>query len=223
MFVAILITAAGFLDKQHEAVQAGATFVLPKGPLLALGLLAFLVLIAEGAMADWSAVYLRNALQTGPGLAAAGYAAFSLMMAIGRLTGDKLISQVGPVAVTRVTALIASVGLGLGLILHHPIAAIIGFGCVGLGLSNLIPVLFSAAGNTPGVPASAGIAAVATAGYFGFLAGPPFIGLLAELFNLPIALGAVALAVAIVALFAHLTQPNHAAVSSNASVAAKSS
>ncbi|MEM6430410.1 MAG: MFS transporter, partial [Deinococcota bacterium] len=212
MLVVTILTARGFLNKQHEAVHTGATFVLPKGPLLALGLLAFLVLIAEGAMADWSAVYLRNALQTGPGLAAAGYAAFSLMMAIGRLTGDKLIANVGPVMLTRVTALIAALGLGLGLIVHHPIAAIIGFGCVGLGLSNLIPVLFSAAGNTPGVPTSTGIAAVATAGYFGFLAGPPLIGLLAELFGLPVALGMVAVAVFVVAVFAHLTQPRHAPV-----------
>jgi MFS family permease len=212
MLIATLMTAPGFLNKQHEAVHAGATFVLPKGPLLALGLLAFLILLAEGAMADWSAVYLRNALQTGPGLAAAGYAAFSLMMAVGRLTGDKLISQVGPVVMTRVTALIAALGLGLGLIIHHPIAAIIGFGCVGLGLSNLIPVLFSAAGNTPGVPASTGIAAVATAGYFGFLAGPPLIGAVAEVFGLPVALGMVAVAVFVVAVFAHLTQPNHAPV-----------
>lgn len=206
MSIAILLTFRAFLAKEADASKTGSSFVRPTGPLLGLGILAFLVLVAEGAMADWTAVYLKNVLGTGPGLAAAGYAAFSLMMALGRLSGDRLVAGMGPVIVTRITSVIAACGLGIALFLHHPAAAIFGFGAVGLGLSNLVPVLFSAAGRTPGVASSTGIAAVATAGYFGFLAGPPLIGFVAEVSSLRFGLGLVVAAIFIVTLNAGLTR-----------------
>ena len=191
------------INKAEDAEAGGPTFVRPTGPLLALGLLAFFVLVGEGAVADWSAVYLTNALGTGAGLGALGFAAFSLMMAVGRFTGDRMVARFGPVPLMRSSAALAAVGLGVGLLIGRPVAAIIGFGCVGLGLSNLIPILFSAAGRTPGVNAGTAIAAVSSAGYFGFLAGPPLIGLLAEATSLPLALGLVVLFTALVAVFAH--------------------
>ena len=192
-----------WIDRAEDAEAGGPTFVRPTGPLLALGVLAFFVLVGEGSVADWSAVYLTNALGTGAGLGALGYAAFSLMMAVGRFTGDWLVARFGPVPLMRSSAILAAVGLGAGLLIGRPVAAIIGFGCVGLGLSNLIPILFSAAGRTPGVNAGTAIAAVSSAGYFGFLAGPPLIGLLAEATSLPLALGLVVLFTALVAVFAH--------------------
>ena len=163
--------------------------------------------MAEGAIADWSAVYLKNVLSTGPGLAAAGYAAFSLMMAIGRLTGDRFVANIGPVSITRITSIIATFGLGAALLINHPAAAIVGFGFLGLGLSNLIPVIFSAAGRVPNIAPSTGIATVATAGYFGFLVGPPLIGFIAEVLSLQIALGLVTIAIFTVSVFASLTKP----------------
>lgn len=201
-----LLALRGLRAEDSDASDPGPTFVRPTGPLVGLGLLAFLVLVAEGAMADWSAVYLRNTLATGPGLAAAGYAAFSLAMAVGRLTGDHFVARFGPVALARGGALVAAASLGTALLVDHPVAAIIGFGCLGLGLSNLIPILFSAAARTPGTSAGMGIAAVATVGYFGLLAGPPLIGFVAELITLPGALGLLVLAVCTVAGFAHLTR-----------------
>ena len=192
-----------WIDRAEDAEAGGPTFVRPTGPLLALGVLAFFVLVGEGAVADWSAVYLTNALGTGAGLGAVGFAAFSLMMAVGRFTGDRLVARFGPVPLMRLSATLAAVGLGAGLLIGQPVAAIIGFGCVGLGLSNLIPILFSAAGRTPGVNAGTAIAAVSSAGYFGFLAGPPLIGILAEATSLPLALGLVVLFTALVAVFAH--------------------
>ena len=210
MLIATTFTVRHFLPKEADASKEGSKFVLPKGPVLALGALAFMVLMAEGAMADWSAVYIKNVLGTGAGLAAAGYAAFSLMMALGRLTGDRFVANVGPVTITRVTSLIAAIGLAVALLVNHPIAAIIGFGFVGLGLSNLVPVLFSAAGRVPNISSSTGIAAVATAGYFGFLVGPATIGFVAELLGLPIALGLVVFAIFIVTLFASITKPSEA-------------
>ena len=192
-----------WVDRAEDAEAGGPTFVRPTGPLLALGVLAFFVLVGEGAVADWSAVYLRDTLGTGAGLAALGYAAFSLMMALGRFTGDRMVARFGPVPLMRSSAALAAAGLGAGLLIGRPVVAILGFGCVGLGMSNLIPILFSAAGRTPGVNAGTAIAAVSSAGYFGFLAGPPLIGLLAELTSLPAALGLVVLFTALVAVFAH--------------------
>ena len=194
------------LPKSAESTDAaeGPAFVLPRGSLLGLGLLAFVVFVGEGAMADWSAVYLRNSLGTSTGLAAAGFAAFSLMMATGRLTGDAIVKRLGPTLTVRLGALVAGAGLGLSLLIGQPLAAIIGFGCVGLGLANLIPVFFSAAGRTKGVAPGTGIAAVATLGYLGWLAGPPLIGFAAELVTLAGALGLVALALMSVSVFARL-------------------
>jgi len=205
MFAATLVAVRFLLPKEEQTVSKSSKFVFPAGPLRALAALAFLVLLAEGAVMDWSSVYMKTTLQTGVGLAAAGYAAFSLMMAAGRLSGDRLVSTLGAVAITRVTALIAAAGLAIALLIPHPLFAVIGFGFVGLGLSNLTPVLFSAAGKTAGVAPGIGISAVATAGYFGFLAGPPVIGFIAEFISLPMALGLVAAAILLVSFFARLT------------------
>jgi hypothetical protein len=202
-----VLTAWGFL-LPPSTEEAGTThaFVLPRGPLLVLGLVTFLVLMVEGAMADWSAVYLRQSLGAAAGLGGAGYAVFSLAMATGRLTGDRLVNGFGPEALVRAGAALAACGLGGALLLHHPVAAVIGFGCVGLGLSNLIPVLFSAAGRMPGISPGVGIAAVSTTGYGGFLAGPPLVGFLADQIGLPAALGGLAAALALVAVSAALVR-----------------
>ena len=195
-----LLAAAG-------RVSAGPRFARPTGSLVGLGALAFCIAVGEGSMADWSAVYLRGSLGTDATFAAAGYAAFSLTMAAGRFVGDRLVARFGPVTIVRASASLAAVGLAAGLIVGHPVAAIVGFGCVGAGLANLIPLLFSAAGRAPGVGPGVGIAAVATVGYFGFLAGPPLIGFAAELVTLPVALGVVVLFCAVVAAFARLAEP----------------
>jgi fucose permease len=157
-------------------------------------------MVAEGAMADWSAVYLRDALGADAGLAAAGYAAFSLTMAAGRFAGDALRARVSAARLVRLGGGTAALGLGAALLVGHPSAALIGFGCVGLGLSNVVPVLFSAAGRAPGVPTGTAIAAVASAGYAGFLAGPPVIGFVAQATTLTAGLGLVVLCLAAVAV-----------------------
>ena len=179
----------------------------PSRALLLLGLLGFCCLVGEGAMADWSAVYLEDSLDTGPGLAAVGYAAFSLTMAIGRLFGDRLTAAWGPVAITQRGGTLVAVGLGLALVLDQPLAAILGFAAVGAGLSAVVPVVFSAAGRTPGFAPGPAIAAVSVLGYGGFLVGPPMIGFAAALSSLPIALGLVAVMGALVALLAGAVAP----------------
>jgi fucose permease len=165
-------------------------------------MMAFLILMTEGAMADWSAVYLRQSLRAEAALAGAGYAVFSMAMATGRLTGDRLVRSFGPATLLRVGGSVSACAMGIALLLHSPLAAMIGFGCVGLGLSNMIPITFSAAGRTPGVAPGTAIAAVSTTGYGGFLAGPPLLGFVANLSGLPCAMGLLALFMAVIALSA---------------------
>ncbi|MFD1544048.1 MFS transporter [Nonomuraea guangzhouensis] len=179
---------------------------LPKG-ILFLGVLAFCCLVGEGAAADWSSVYLREDLAASAGFAAAGYAAFSIMMTAGRLAGDRLAVRFGPVALVRGCGLLAAAGLGLALTVGHPVAGVAGFGCFGAGLSCIVPQVFSAAGHRDPAFAGRALARVASIGYLGFLSGPVLIGGLAELSGLPRALGVPALLAAFVALAATALRP----------------
>ena len=182
--------------------SAAPAFARPTGLLVWLGLLAFAALMAEGAMGDWSAVYLHDVLQSTPALAAAGFAAFSSTMAIGRLAGDRIVKRFGTQAVLRASGGLAAGGLTAALLIGDPIAAVAGCALVGLGIANVIPILFSRAGSLPGVEAGSALAAVTAIGYCGFLAGPPLIGVVSEFTSLPLALGIVVVGCVLIALFA---------------------
>ncbi|MBP2703838.1 MFS transporter [Microbispora sp. RL4-1S] len=171
--------------------------------VLFLGLLAFCCLVGEGASADWSSVYLRETLGSSPGLAAAAYAAFSIMMTAGRFAGDRLAARLGPVRLVRCCGGLAGAGLGVSLLAGHPLAGVAGFGLFGAGLSCIIPQVFSAAGHRDPAQAGRSLAVAAGVGYTGFLAGPVLIGGLAELVTLSRAL----LAPAVLALFVALAAP----------------
>ncbi len=158
---------------------------------IGLSVLAMCIMVSEGAMADWTPVYLGSVLGTGPGLAAAGYAVFSAAMTAGRLAGDRLTVRFGRVTLVRTGALLAAVGLTAALALESVPAALVGFLLAGAGYSVIIPLVFSAAGRLDGRSAGPGLAAVTTAGYLGFLAGPAVIGFVAERSTLPLALGIV--------------------------------
>ena len=171
----------------------GFRFALPSTALIALGALAFSTMVGEGAMADWSALYLRRILHSSEGFAAAGYAAFSVTMAAARFFGDGAATRFGPVRLVRGGGLIALVGLGLVLLSPWAGPALAGFACVGLGLAAVCPMTFSAAGRTPGLSAGAALSSVTTLGYLGFLIGPPIIGFAAEIVGLRGALGVLVL------------------------------
>ena len=195
---AIGIERSALLAPEQRAVR-NPILVWPPAALLGLGCLTFCALLAEGAMGDWSAVYLRDALGTTPAFAAMGFAIFSLAMALGRFAGDRLARRLGPARLLQLSGFVAAIGLGASLLRGTASLSLVGFGLVGLGVANLIPVLFSAAGRMPGRASGTAIAAVATTGYFGFLAGPPLIGVAAEAAGLPAALGIVCVACAVVA------------------------
>jgi predicted MFS family arabinose efflux permease len=154
--------------------------------LAVLGALAFCCLLCEGAAADWSAVYLDRDLAATAAVAGLAYAAFSVAMVAGRLAGDRLTLRYGPSALVRRGALLATAGLGAALVAGDPVAALIGFACLGAGLSIVVPQVFRAA--AAGRDSGLALARVSTIGYLGFLAGPPLIGALAELTSLPAAL-----------------------------------
>jgi len=197
--VVLAIGLRGLLPSTGAAGPAGPVFAWPPAALLSLGLLTFCGLLVEGAMGDWGAVYLRDVLGTTASVAAGGFAAFSLTMAAGRFTGSRLARGLGESRLLRLSGAVSAAGLMAALILGTPSAALIGFALVGLGLANVIPILFSAAGRVPGVPAGTALAAIATTGYGGFLAGPPLIGFVAGLAGLSPALAIVATCCAIIA------------------------
>ena len=230
--LAALAAAAGLEPRVHFAVlAAGLTtlglaavrFLLPpdaddtaKSPALArppraivvLGAAAFCTMLAEGAAVDWSAVYLSHSFGAAAGIAALAYTAFSLAMTASRTIGDRLNRRLGPVALARSGAAVATVGLGLALAIGSVPVAIAGFAAMGAGLGVVVPVLFRAAASTATVSASVGVAAVSTIGWFGFLAGPPAIGFAASAVGLRAALGIVVLATLILAALAGSARPS---------------
>ncbi|WP_212533760.1 MFS transporter [Actinospica durhamensis] len=156
----------------------------------------------EGAMSDWGALHLRTDLHTSAGLAAAGYAAFSIAMFVGRLSGSWVLSRIGRTAVLAGGCITAGVGmLGAALLPSLP-AVLIGFVFVGLGLSNVFPATVGQAGVLLG---PSGVATASTFGYSGFLTGPPLIGFLADRFGLPIALTSISVLAGLAAAIALLT------------------
>jgi MFS family permease len=200
---AAAVAYGALLPARADAADEGApAFARPTRALLGLGVISFCVLLGEGAMSDWSAVYLDGTLGTGPGFAAAGYAAFSLAMAFGRLFGDGLAERMGPVRLVRACGALAATGLGVALFVGQPVFALVGFACAGAGFSVVFPAALSAAGRTEGMAAGPALAAVSTAGYTGFLVGPPTIGFVAELIGLGGALFVVVGLSAAVVLFA---------------------
>ncbi len=187
------------LPPSEDVRPEGPRLVRPGGALFALGTLAALALLSEGAMGDWSAVYLRRWLLTSASVAALGFAAFQTTMAAGRFAGDRLAHRFGDARLLSVSGALAAAALAIALLVGHPLAALLGCAAVGLGLSNVIPVLFRTAAVVPGIAAAQGIAAVGSAGYAGFLGGPPLIGFVAEWIGLPAALGLVVIALALIA------------------------
>jgi MFS family permease len=196
-----------FLGAGADAVgHSEPIFVRPPRRLLALGALAFACLLIEGASADWSGVYLRDELGTTAAVAALGFTAFSVTMTLGRIFGDRLVDRFGPQGIVRAGGSVAAVGFGVMLAVAQPAAAIVGFACLGAGMSGVVPIVFRAAGHVPGMTAGVGLAAVSSTGYLGFLVGPPTIGGIAELLGLPLALVVLVVLATTVALLAATTR-----------------
>ena len=193
--VAALVASRGLPPAEAADTGHGPRFARPSRRLAALGAIAFCALLAEGAVFDWSGVFIRRETDAAIGLAPAGLAAFNLAMGFGRLAADRVTERLGAAAIGRGGALLAAAGLGVALALASPIGAIAGFAVMGIGLSAVFPLSLRAAGHDPAQGAAAvaapAVAAVSSLGYAGLLTGPPAIGLLAEAIGLGGALACV--------------------------------
>ena len=179
---------------------------MPSARAWLLGLMCFVSFMAEGSMLDWSAVFLRDVRGMASASAGFGYACFSVAMAAGRFTGDRLIARYGPVWVVRVGAGVAVVGFLLVACVPQTMATLLGFVLIGLGASNIVPVMFSAAGRLPGAPPAVSIATATTLGYVGLLSGPALIGFVAHASSLSVAFVAVAVLLVLVGLSARMVR-----------------
>ena len=197
---AVMLLHRGALVGGPTRRQPGPVVAVPPPALAGLAALLFCVLLAEGAVSNWSAVYLRTGLGASAGVAGLGYAAFSGAMALGRLHGDRLLDRFATHRVVQTGAAGAALGLGGGVLLAHPAAGIAAFFVQGLGFAVLVPVLFRAAARTPGLAPGTSIAAVASAGYVGLFTGPPLLGVVADTLSLSWAMGVVAALAGLVAL-----------------------
>ena len=158
--------------------------VIPRGWVAFLGLLCFILFLAEGAVLDWGALLLLQNPAMSPAYAGLGYAVFSVAMTLGRFSGDKIIQRFGRYPVMLTGALTAAAGMTLAVWLPWPEIALLAFLLVGFGLSNTVPMLFNAAGNQQDMPANLAISAMTTLGYAGILSGPALIGFISQWISL---------------------------------------
>lgn len=179
---AIVAVAFGMLaDGDRPAAHEHARFSWPSNPLVYLvGFMALFSMIPEGAVLDWAALYLQQEMGSDIATAGFAFAAFSATMAAMRFLGDGVRNRFGAVATLRVSALIAAVGMMVAGMAPHAWIAIAAFAFAGLGIANMVPIAFSAAGNQDGVESGTGMSVVTTMGYSGILVAPSAIGFLGE-------------------------------------------
>jgi predicted MFS family arabinose efflux permease len=188
--LAVWVAYSGQLPYGNPA--EGPPFAIPRGVVLFLGVLCFIVFLVEGSMLDWSAVLMTERRGTGPAQSGFAFACFSTAMAVGRLIGDRVVAAVGRRAVVAGGALLAAGGIALATLVSVREVALLGYALVGAGCSNIVPVLFTAVGRQKTMPQSVAVPAITTLGYAGILVGPAGIGFIAQHSNLSVAFLVVA-------------------------------
>jgi MFS family permease len=176
--IALLIAYPALLSYGNPA--EGPPFAIPHGIVLFLGVLCFIVFLVEGSMLDWSAVFLTEQRGVPVAQAGFGFASFSLAMTLGRLTGDSIVATIGRRAVLAAGGLLSAGGIALAVTAPWWQVALVGYALVGLGCSNIVPVLYTAVGRQTTMPQAVAIPAITTLGYAGILAGPAGIGFIAH-------------------------------------------
>lgn len=199
IFIAFRYTLKEDFNKQQKGQKI---FVMPDKSLLNLGVIAFCSMICEGAMFDWSGVYFKKVVMAEKVWIGAGYTAFMSTMATGRFVADWFTSKFGVRNTFRISGVLTAAGLMIAVLFPNLVTAIIGFFLVGFGVSSVVPLVYSAAGRSKVMSAGVAIAAVSTIGFFGFLIGPPLIGMIAGLSSLRISfvvIAAMGLCVSVIA------------------------
>ena len=216
--IAVAIAALAFrhiaADNKPQ-LQAQRNFSMPKNPLIyVVGFIALFSMIPEGAVLDWAALYLRQELGADIAVAGFAFAAFAGTMAVIRFLGDGVRNRFGAVKTMRVSSLIAAAGLAVAGLSPTPALAIVAFAFCGIGIANMVPIAFSAAGNQPGMSSGAGLSVVTTMGYCGILVAPSAIGFIGEQVGLGpvfIALSGLLVAVFLMAGLVRAADFKHAA------------
>ena len=189
VIVVFAITSIIISNKKHllgnnDIIHSRSGIKLPSLTILGISFICMVSFMAEGCVADWSAIYFREMLNSPKSFISLGYAGFSVAMTIGRLNGDSLISRIGSKKIVVGGSLLASLGFLVVALSPSILLAIIGYMMVGFGCCCIVPVLFSASANIPGVSTVEGFAMVTTGGLIGFLTGPSLIGFISQRTNL---------------------------------------
>lgn len=187
----VLSIRRSIVEIQETVAQDSKVFAFPSSRLLLLAFIAFSIMLGEGAIADWSALYMEEVIESPTFMIGLAFSSFALFMALGRFSGDAIIPLFGMKRVVFFGSILSAVALSIALVAKDPWLALVGFGLTGFGFSCIIPVIFSSAAHEPGYSAGAGIASVTVIAYAGFLIGPPFIGFIAEEYSLTIGFGLV--------------------------------
>ncbi|MBJ2262107.1 MULTISPECIES: MFS transporter [unclassified Pseudomonas] len=203
--VVIVITLGALLKAAphllpYGSESSGPPFAIPHGVVLFIGCLCFIVFLAEGAVLDWSAVFLSDERGLDEAYAGLGYAAFALTMTLGRLTGDAIVRRLGAKRVIVIGGLLATAGMLLATLLPAWETALLGYALVGAGCSNIVPVLYTAVGKQTVMPEHIAVPAITTLGYAGILAGPALIGFIAHGSSLSVAFVLIAVLLLAVAI-----------------------
>ena len=182
IFVLALSAAVVPFESQKNKKEANSPFIsIPKGSLLPVATITFFASLSEGAVADWSAIFLKSVASLNDGNAALGFTVFSVCMFSMRLLGDRISFILGPATAARYSGLVALTGSIILLVSDSFLLLLLGFGLIGLGIAVIIPLAFSRAGNDETISQGTAIASIATLGYGGMLLGPLFLGLIAEI------------------------------------------
>ena len=200
--VTLVLLAAAYPSLMAHGGDSGGgpALALPRGRVLLLGGFCFVLFLAEGSVLDWSGDFLTTVRHVADARAGLGYVAFATAMTACRLAGDRVVHALGPPPVVLLGGLTAAAGFLLAVVVPSPAAAVVGFALVGVGSSNAVPVMFSAAGRQTAMPANRAIAAMTTVGYAGILAGPALVGLVAAALGLAAGLAAIAALLVVVAV-----------------------
>ena len=198
----LLVVAAysGLLPYGNREAAGTPLFVMPRGIVIFIGALCFIVFLAEGAVLDWSALFLISSQSVDPGQAGFGYTMFAVAMTVGRLTGDRIVRAFGGTTIMLAGGLLSAAGFLVAVFAPNAWIALAGFLFVGLGASNIVPVLFTAAGRQTSMPASLAVAAITTLGYAGILLGPAAIGFVAQHLSIGAGFAIIAVGLLVVGL-----------------------
>lgn len=177
--------------KSHVTAEKKKPFTKPPAVLIWMGVIGFCCMLSEGIMFDWSGVYFKDVVKAPGPLVIIGYTSFMIMMATGRFAGDYIIRKFGQKRVLQISGCLISIGLFSAVLFPYIITAALSFMLVGIGVSTIVPTVYSVAGRTPNIPPGIALTMVSSISFLGFMLGPPVIGYIAHATSLKVSFAIV--------------------------------